>query len=56
MGAILEDLLTRTARLSEEVAQPLSGSRKIYVSGHRADLRVAMREVRQTPTPANSGP
>ncbi len=56
MGGISEDLLMRTARLSEEVAQPLSGSRKIYVSGHRADLRVAMREVRQTPTPANSGP
>ncbi len=35
-----------------EVRKPFSGSRKIYVEGSRADLRVPMREVIQTPTRA----
>jgi phosphomethylpyrimidine synthase len=35
--------------------EPLSGSRKVYVEGEQAGLRVPMREIRQSPTRA-SGP
>ncbi len=35
----------------DEACQPISGSTKIYVSGSRPDLRVPMREIRQSPTP-----
>ena len=31
--------------ISDEVTQPLTGSRKVYVQGSRADLRVPMREI-----------
>ena len=35
----------------QEACKPLSGSTKIYVSGSRPDIRVPMREIRQSPTP-----
>ena len=34
---------------------PFPASRKIYVTGSRADLRVAMREIEQTATPTKEG-
>ncbi|MGH8496353.1 MAG: phosphomethylpyrimidine synthase ThiC [Gammaproteobacteria bacterium] len=38
-----------------EAMAPLPASRKIYVQGSRPDLRVGMREITQTPTPASFG-
>ncbi len=56
MSASHEELLEIVQRLSEEVMQPFSASRKIYVSGTRPDIRVGMREVLQTATPSGDGP
>ncbi len=55
MSAIPEDFIRKTAQLSEEVTQPFSGSRKIYIEGSRPDIRVPMREIDQHDTPANFG-
>jgi phosphomethylpyrimidine synthase len=50
MSAIPEEFLQKTAKLSAEVTQPFSNSSKIYVQGSRADIRVPMREIVQSPT------
>jgi phosphomethylpyrimidine synthase len=55
MSAIPEDFIRKTARLSDEVTKPFPNSRKIYVQGSRADLRVPMREVTLTPTHTRQG-
>ncbi len=55
MSAIPEDFIRTTARLSEEVTRPFPSARKVYVEGSRPDIRVPMREVRQTPTVTSSG-
>ena len=55
MSADPTDLLKQTARLSEEVTRPFMNSRKIIRTGSRGDIRVAMREVDQTATPAEGG-
>ena len=55
MSAKPEELLVQTARLSEESTRAFPGSRKIYVEGCREDIRVGMREVSQTDTPAEGG-
>jgi len=55
MSQTAEDLHTRTARLSEDVTDPLPGSRKIYQTGSRTDLRVGMREIEQTPSSVSFG-
>ncbi|MGB5210360.1 MAG: phosphomethylpyrimidine synthase ThiC [Gammaproteobacteria bacterium] len=55
MSSNSESLFRQTARLSEEVIGPLPGSRKVFVSGSRPDIRVSMREVRQSDTPGNHG-
>jgi phosphomethylpyrimidine synthase len=39
----------------QEACKPLSGSTKIYISGSRPDIRVPMREIRQSPTPLGDG-
>lgn len=39
----------------DEACQPIMGSRKVYVSGSRSDIRVPMREIRQDPTPLANG-
>ena len=56
MSASPREILRDAARLGESVVRPLPGSRKIHVSGSREDLRVAMREVDQAPTPSREGP
>ncbi|MEN8131445.1 MAG: phosphomethylpyrimidine synthase ThiC [Pseudomonadota bacterium] len=56
MSAIPEEFIRKTAQLSEDVTRPMPGSSKIYVQGSRADLRVAMREVQLSDTPASFGP
>ena len=55
MSTEAENLFRHTARLSEEVIGPFPGSTKVYVTGSRPDLRVGMREVRQSDTPASDG-
>jgi len=55
MSAIPEDFLKKTAELSEEVTRPFPNSRKVYVQGSRPDIRVPMREIAQSPTPASFG-
>jgi phosphomethylpyrimidine synthase len=47
--------LAATATVDEAAIQPLPNSRKIYVQGSRPDLRVPMREVSQSDTPASFG-
>jgi phosphomethylpyrimidine synthase len=41
--------------LSGEVTRPLPASSKVYVQGSRADIRVPMREIEQTPTLSSAG-
>jgi phosphomethylpyrimidine synthase len=55
MNAVPKDILARSAQLATEVTAPFPASRKIYVQGSRPDIRVPMREIRQTPTPAGFG-
>ncbi|MCY3884046.1 MAG: hypothetical protein OXG24_03935, partial [Gammaproteobacteria bacterium] len=43
--------LSQIAGLDNEVLQPLTGSRKIYVDTDQ-DFRVAMREILVSPTPS----
>ncbi len=55
MSAIPEEFLQKTAKLSEQVTQPFTGSKKIYVEGSRPDIRVPMREISQDETHTDSG-
>ncbi|WP_317846237.1 phosphomethylpyrimidine synthase ThiC [Alcanivorax limicola] len=45
-----DDYLSASAGAIEQACQPITGSRKIYVTGSRADLRVPMREIAQHAT------
>ncbi|HET6655834.1 MAG TPA: phosphomethylpyrimidine synthase ThiC [Gammaproteobacteria bacterium] len=54
MSAIPKDLIKETTRLSQDVTQPVPGSRKIYVDTANG-LRVPMREATQAPTPGMFG-
>jgi len=45
----------RDAHVDAAAVAPLPASRKIFVQGSRADLRVPMREIAQSPTPASFG-
>ena len=47
--------LSATATVDAAAIQPLPNSRKIYVSGSRPDIRVPMREISQSDTPASYG-
>ncbi|HET7688692.1 MAG TPA: phosphomethylpyrimidine synthase ThiC, partial [Candidatus Macondimonas sp.] len=55
MSAIHTELTDRIKGLSDALTQPHPGSRKIHVPGSRPDLRVAMREVVQSPTRSEQG-
>ncbi|MCF6217988.1 MAG: phosphomethylpyrimidine synthase ThiC [Gammaproteobacteria bacterium] len=55
MSAIPEDFILKATQLSEEVTQPFSGSRKIYIEGSRSDIRVPMREISQAVTHTDNG-
>jgi phosphomethylpyrimidine synthase len=55
MSAISEELLEATAEIGQKAGQPLSGSRKIHVEGSRPDIRVPMREIALSDTPASFG-
>src|SRR6476659_6244687 len=45
----------RDAHVDGAAVAPLPNSRKIYVEGSRPDLRVPMREIAQSDTPASFG-
>ena len=50
-----EKFIAAKAHVDEAAVAPLPNSRKIYVQGSRADIRVPMREVTQSDTPASFG-
>ncbi len=54
MGAVPKDVLVST-RLADDMRRPFPCSSKVYVTGSRADIRVPMREVAQSATPATFG-
>ena len=45
----------RDAHVDSAAVAPLPSSRKIHVEGSRADIRVPMREIAQSDTPASFG-
>ena len=47
--------LSATATVDEAAVKPLPNSRKIYVTGSRPDIRVPMREITLSDTPAQYG-
>jgi len=47
--------LAATARVDDAAVQPLPNSKKVYVEGSRAGVRVPMREVSQADTPTMFG-
>ncbi len=47
--------LAATAQVDDAAVKSLPNSRKVYVSGSRPDLRVPMREISQSATPAEFG-
>jgi phosphomethylpyrimidine synthase len=47
--------LNSTARVDEGTVKPLPNSRKVYVEGSRPNIRVPMREISQSDTPASMG-
>jgi phosphomethylpyrimidine synthase len=55
MSAIPEEFINETVRLSEDVTGPFPNSRKIYVEGSQAGVRVPMREISQDVTHAFDG-
>ena len=50
-----DKFFARDAQVDAAAVAPLPRSRKIYVEGSRADIRVPMREIAQTDTPASFG-
>jgi phosphomethylpyrimidine synthase len=50
-----DQFFARDAKVDSAAVAPLPASRKIYVEGPRADIRVPMREISQTDTPASFG-
>jgi phosphomethylpyrimidine synthase len=47
--------LNVTAHVDDAAVKPLPNSRKVYVEGSRPDIRVPMREISQSDTPASFG-
>jgi phosphomethylpyrimidine synthase len=56
MSADPSDVATQAERLSAEVTRPFPASRRIHVTGSRADLRVPLREIVLSPTQTADGP
>ena len=50
-----EKFIAAEAHVDEAAIAPLPNSRKIYVEGSRPDIRVPMREITQSDTPASFG-
>ena len=47
--------IASSAHVDEAAVQPLPRSRKVYIEGSRPDIRVPMREISQSDTPASFG-
>ncbi|MFB3074495.1 MAG: phosphomethylpyrimidine synthase ThiC [Candidatus Methylomirabilales bacterium] len=50
------EFLNLTAEVDQAAIKPLPNSTKVYVEGSRPDIRVPMREITQSDTPASFGP
>lgn len=50
-----EKFIASNAHVDEAAIQPLPNSRKVYIDGSRADIRVPMREIAQADTPTAFG-
>ena len=50
-----DKFFARDAQVDDAAVQPLPNSEKIYVEGSRPDVRVPMREIAQSNTPASFG-
>ncbi|MGZ4975349.1 MAG: phosphomethylpyrimidine synthase ThiC, partial [Limisphaerales bacterium] len=50
-----QKFLAATAQVDEAAIQPLPNSRKVYIQGSRPDIRVPMRQITQSDTPASFG-
>src|SRR6476469_11101564 len=50
-----DQFFARDAKVDSAAVAPLPASRKIYVEGSRPDIRVPMREISQSDTPASFG-
>jgi phosphomethylpyrimidine synthase len=50
-----EKFIAKDAHVDAAAVTPLPNSRKVYVEGSRADIRVPMREISQSDTPAGMG-
>ncbi len=50
------EFLNLTAEVDQAAIKPLPNSKKVYVEGSRPDIRVPMREITQSDTPASFGP
>ncbi len=55
MNTSVEKILSQSAKVDDASIQPFTGSRKIYVEGSRADIRVPMREIILADTPTDFG-
>jgi len=55
MSAIPEEFLSQTAHLEQDTVSPFPNSKKIYIEGSRADIRVPMREISVGDTTINGG-
>jgi len=51
-----DKFIAARAHVDEAAIQPLPNSKKVYVTGSRADIRVPMREIGQTPTEGEANP
>ena len=50
-----DTFLAANAHVDKAAVQPLPNSRKVYIEGSRADIRVPMREISQADTPTAFG-
>ena len=50
-----QKFINKSALVDNAAVQPLPNSRKVYVTGSRPDIRVPMREISQSDTPASMG-
>ncbi|TSE34558.1 phosphomethylpyrimidine synthase ThiC [Tepidimonas charontis] len=55
MNAPADRFVAAQAHVDAAAVQPFPNARKIYVEGSRPDIRVPMREIRQSDTPAGLG-
>ncbi|MCG8435801.1 MAG: phosphomethylpyrimidine synthase ThiC, partial [Gammaproteobacteria bacterium] len=55
MSAIPEEFVKKAAQLAEDVVRPFPNATKVFVEGSRTDIRVPMREIKQSATRSLSG-